>query len=792
MDLEALYRKLELATFSQRQQIADEVVRETDGDVAPCVKGLAHPHRTVRLGIIEILQRAGYRDAMRDLLAHAANHDGDDRAFAVRALAELARAGDEFLVEPAQRWAASGDPYLEPHGVKLRALLRPPAPEAPAAVVSPTAESLDKLVIDLFTAVKGSDRIAIVERIEQRGPHALAAAAKVTLHKGNEHLVAYICRALIRQATQLSGADKLLPLLERARHRLGAAPIAHAAIDDAMIALGGLTLSPALLSRIVDMDRAQLEVLVMRLTDGEASEVALHVPMLLDAIGRMPALWSSLGPALVYAAPYVRESTRVELRRHAELVVDDLRKAKPLPPITVVSASWVIARTADSGEALPRHLRLALERIAVSEASTALAALCGRLATQEAAAVLVGMLRDPLAEARASAREQTTAWRSPWVRIEDDVIVAHYEDETGQTLAQRGGKLVVPSSGEEYVLDPRGRPTRAGETEWGGCMCCTPAHALVKRRGEGLRCPSSWESHLRESGRTMFDKDHALGRCTRCDSVRPRVRDGARIICIDCGAGLAANETPVGPAPQRPVVPSEHGRGGDDDALPKPPTREELDHVSPHIRAAIVSNVFLQARDGDQRWNGSGIIIARDGNHIAILTNRHVVESDDRSRLCALEAMTVSGEAVRMSCVWRASKGIDLALVEGHVANPEHLGVTALGGGVGKVGAEVFAIGNPLGLAWSYSAGTLGAVRHWTTQDGQSVRILQTDANIAPGSSGGGLFHRDGHLLGVMSFLRQGHAGGSAHFALSIDAIREAFARDGIRWRGRSLADLTR
>jgi hypothetical protein len=41
-----------------------------------------------------------------------------------------------------------------------------------------------------------------------------------------------------------------------------------------------------------------------------------------------------------------------------------------------------------------------------------------------------------------------------------------------------------------------------------------------------------------------------------------------------------------------------------------------------------------------------------------------------------------------------------------------------------------------------------------------------------------------------MSFLRQGHAGGSAHFALSIDAIREAFAREDVRWHESKLAEL--
>lgn len=196
------------------------------------------------------------------------------------------------------------------------------------------------------------------------------------------------------------------------------------------------------------------------------------------------------------------------------------------------------------------------------------------------------------------------------------------------------------------------------------------------------------------------------------------------------------------------------------------------------------------ARDGAARWSGSGIVIARDGSHVAILTNRHVVESDDSRRPAALRALTVAGEEVIATTVWRAGRGIDLAIVEARVAQPDRLAVMPLGTGTVLVGAPVFAIGNPLGLAWSYTAGTLSAIRHWTTHEGQSVRILQTDAPLAPGSSGGGLFHTDGHLLGVMSFLRQGHAGGSAHFALSIEAIRAALVREDVRWRGTPLAQL--
>ncbi|MBA3818946.1 MAG: serine protease, partial [Deltaproteobacteria bacterium] len=390
-------------------------------------------------------------------------------------------------------------------------------------------------------------------------------------------------------------------------------------------------------------------------------------------------------------------------------------------------------------------------------------------------------------------------WQSPWIDLEwvgdAPTLVPRYVDDHAQPLVRRGDRLVIAASGEEHVLDGRGRPIRAGDTEYGGCLCCAPPRALARRRKEGLCCPSSGASHLRDGGRVLLERDHPLGRCRVCDSVRPRQRDGSRIICVDCGAGAGTGGGGGGdfvqPMPDQPAMPSEHGRAHDE-TLPKPPTREELEHIAPHIRAAIGANVFLQGRIGDERWSGSGIIIAREGNHLAILTNRHVVESDETRRLCALKALTVTGEQITATTVWRAKRGVDLALVEARVERPDDLGVMPLGAGAVLVGASVFAIGNPLGLAWSYTGGTLSAIRHWTTSDGQSVRILQTDAPIAPGSSGGGLFHSDGHLLGVMSFLRQGHAGGSAHFALSIDAIRDALTREDVAWRGHQLAALPR
>nr|MBA3456845.1 hypothetical protein [Deltaproteobacteria bacterium] len=481
MDLSVLYRRLELASFSQREQIADEVVLEASPEsLGPLVIGLDHPHPRVRLGVIEILRRASYRASLRRLLNHARNFEGDDRVYAMRAIAHLAQPEDTFLAESVIGWLSSGDPFVEAQATRIATILNLTLTRVPDPIVPPReprtaagAESLDKVVVKLFSATRGVERIALVEEIERRGPQALAAVAKLTFQKGNADVVAYMCRAVIRHASVLPAGDTLIPLLERTRDRLGDALVAHLAIDDALLALGGLSLSPALLARLTSMSPLQVEAIAKRLAESPASDVALHVPAMLDALAHRPELWSSLGPPLAHAAAHVRDSTRAELRKLTELAIDELRKGRQLPPVTVVCACWVLARVAERGEALPLHLRRALDRLAVAEAARALCALCARLATEEAAVVVIAMLRDPVPDARAAARDALQTWQSPWFTLEgtdEPVLVPRYVDEKDEPLVRRADRLVVATSGEEYILDARGRPVRAGETESGGCL----------------------------------------------------------------------------------------------------------------------------------------------------------------------------------------------------------------------------------------------------------------------------------------------------------------------------------
>ncbi len=796
IDLSDLYRRLERATFSRRAELAAEVAAaagptELDG----LARGLAHPHPAVRLGVIEVLRLAGHRGAVGALLAHARAHQGDDRVFALRALADLAQPGDATLLEAARGWLATSDPFVAAQAARLVAAVSatPAATASPGRGPAPTAAAmLERMIVAAFAATTTTDRLARVAELEASGPLALAGAARLVLKRGDADLVAYVARALIRQAPGLATPEALVPLLEAARARVGGAPATDAAIDDAVRALAGPT-SPAVLARVGELDDAQRDDLVARLCARPPEEAARAIPALLAALGRAPERWSSLGPALAHGAAHVRPGTRAELRQAGERVIDQLRAGEPVPAATVVAVTWVLARVSEPGEPLPTQLAHALDRVGTAAAARALAALCVRLATEAAAATLVAMARDPLPAARAAAAAGIGGWQSPWIDLtgEPPALTSHYHDGDGRPLLRQGARLVVGGSHDDHVLDERGRPVTAATTEHGGCLCCAPPRALVRRRRARLRCPASWVPHLRDGGRVLREADHPLGGCRRCDSVRPRVQDGPRAICLDCGAGLpAADRAPAGSAELPPLIPSEDGRTDDDQALPRPPSPDELALVPTPIRTAIAANVFLRAGDGFDGWSGSGIVIARDGDHVAILTNRHVVETDDGHRLVRLSAMTIAGELTSVRCVWRAGRGVDLAVVEGRVPGGAELATMPVTTTPIHIGARVFAIGNPLGLAWTYSAGTLSASRQWMTQDGLGVRVLQTDTAIGPGSSGGGLFHEDGRLLGVISFARRGAAGGSAHFALGLEAVHEAFVREAVTWRGIALAGL--
>src|SRR5690348_11972105 len=128
---------------------------------------------------------------------------------------------------------------------------------------------------------------------------------------------------------------------------------------------------------------------------------------------------------------------------------------------------------------------------------------------------------------------------------------------------------------------------------------------------------------------------------------------------------------------------------------------------------------------------GTGVIVAADGT---VLTANHVIA--DRSAINLVFADGTKSTATVAS------------------ADPEHDVATlvpATLGGSAEVGGEVVAIGNPLGLAYSVSSGVVSAVgRTATTNGGRFPGLIQFDASVNPGSSGGPLLDAEGNVIGIV------------------------------------------
>ncbi len=151
-----------------------------------------------------------------------------------------------------------------------------------------------------------------------------------------------------------------------------------------------------------------------------------------------------------------------------------------------------------------------------------------------------------------------------------------------------------------------------------------------------------------------------------------------------------------------------------------------------------VASLRVQTRRGDGA--GSASVLTADG---FLLTSAHVVEGADRA-----EAAFTDGTRTGADVVGRDPLS-DLAVLRARDAVPPPV----LLGDAAKlrVGQLVVAMGNPLGLAGSVTAGIVSALgRSLPTRAGRVVdEVIQTDAALNPGSSGGALADSSGRVVGV-------------------------------------------
>jgi len=140
-----------------------------------------------------------------------------------------------------------------------------------------------------------------------------------------------------------------------------------------------------------------------------------------------------------------------------------------------------------------------------------------------------------------------------------------------------------------------------------------------------------------------------------------------------------------------------------------------------------------------RRGQGSGVIVSPDGY---IVTNSHVARAPG-----ALRVRFAGGGEAEAALVG-ADDRTDLAVVRAAGPAPSTLALPDQGRA--RIGEIVVAIGNPLGLERSVSLGVVSALhRDLPTRDGVLEGLIQTDASVNPGNSGGPLLDADGAVVGI-------------------------------------------
>jgi len=202
--------------------------------------------------------------------------------------------------------------------------------------------------------------------------------------------------------------------------------------------------------------------------------------------------------------------------------------------------------------------------------------------------------------------------------------------------------------------------------------------------------------------------------------------------------------------------------------------------VSINVTATVPRGGFLPP--AEHPGAGSGFIFAQDDDYVFIATNNHVIDNastitislDDNERVYAraigtdaesdLAVLAVSKEAL-------LEKGVPFAIVELGCSDSM------------RMGDSVVAIGNAMGLGQTATKGIISAVNlQITVNDPNSnipltLDVLQTDAAVNQGNSGGPLINHNGDVIGIVTAKLFGHGIEGMGYVLPINDIRDLLYR---------------
>lgn len=190
---------------------------------------------------------------------------------------------------------------------------------------------------------------------------------------------------------------------------------------------------------------------------------------------------------------------------------------------------------------------------------------------------------------------------------------------------------------------------------------------------------------------------------------------------------------------------------------------------------SIMSMFGKQSQTSTAKATGSGIIISEDGY---ILTNNHIVATSSSesyyqvSEATKLTVTLFNDETEYEAKIIGTDEQTDLAVIKieknglskAEFADSDNL----------KVGEFAMAVGNPLGMQSSITCGVISAInREVTDSDGKKFTLIQTDAAINSGNSGGALVNSEGNVIGINTLKLSGTGIEGMGFAIPINSTTD-------------------
>lgn len=283
----------------------------------------------------------------------------------------------------------------------------------------------------------------------------------------------------------------------------------------------------------------------------------------------------------------------------------------------------------------------------------------------------------------------------------------------------------------------QGAPGPAGMPGMGAGGAPVPPHAAQKKRGWGKRVAAGAVAVV-FCGAVGFGGGYLGYTFAKGGSTGPVIYQAP---AASSGTGSAAG-----------------GTANTADALS---VTEIASKVGPSVVEVTTEAVTTNAFFGQyvQSGAGSGVIITEDGY---IITNNHVVSGASQ-----VTVRTSDGTEYPATVVGADSK-TDIAVLK-----IEATGLTPAVVGDSdslQVGEFTLAVGNPLGeLGGTVTDGIISALDREVTVENQTMNLLQTNAAVSPGNSGGGLFNERGELIGIVNAKSSGQNAEGLGFAIPVN-----------------------